>query len=308
MSQEVRQFLAGFLRQHRAEIVDLATDWVIAQAKDLKGQRPRAETHRLVDGVVTWNEALILAHDDGPLGQFVSFVTTYRASSEFHISTLLRGFASFRAAMANLLEKVEPGLAFACLRIVDDAYLTAIFHMGDKYVAKLNHTLIERRQQLEQEIERLAEQRRREFQEAVGVINGQRELLLKVSLPIISVFQHVLVVPLIGELSAERASELTMRLLEAIVAHRAKLAILDITGLPALDQTSATMLFKLGRAVELLGAVAMLVGISPSAAAEMVRLGQEPLAIKTFSSLADGLIEALRLQGYQLQRAPGRVR
>lgn len=304
MSDSVLQFLAVFLQDHHQEVIERATDWVIAQALDLQGQRPREETRRLVEGVVRWNEALILRADSVPLAEFIGFVTAYRASSEFHISTLLRGFCSFRAAMAELLSppNVEPQLAFSCLRVVDDAYLTAIFQMGDEYVDKLNRTITERRAQLEADLQRVAAEREREFQEAMTVIQKQRSLLHEVSLPVISVFQGVLVMPLIGELSAERADELIHRLLTSIVEHRAKVAILDLTGLPQIDEMAAESLLKTSRAIRLIGSSVMLVGLSPALAIELSRRSQHTALPPCHATLAEGLRMALRTQGYEVQR------
>lgn len=304
MSDSVLQFLAVFLQDHHQEVIERATDWVIAQARDLQGQRPREETRRLVEGVVRWNEALILRADSVPLAEFIGFVTAYRASSEFHISTLLRGFCSFRAAMAELLSppNVEPQLAFSCLRVVDDAYLTAIFQMGDEYVDKLNRTITERRAQLEADLQRVAAEREREFQEAMTVIQKQRSLLQEVSLPVISVFQGVLVMPLIGELSAERADELIHRLLTSIVEHRAKVAILDLTGLPQIDEMAAESLLKTSRAIRLIGSSVMLVGLSPALAIELSRRSQHTALPPCHATLAEGLRMALRTQGYEVQR------
>lgn len=304
MSDSVLQFLAVFLQDHHREVIERATDWVIAQARDLQGQRPREETRRLVEGVVRWNEALILRADSVPLAEFIGFVTAYRASSEFHISTLLRGFCSFRAAMAELLSppNVEPQLAFSCLRVVDDAYLTAIFQMGDEYVDKLNRTITDRRAQLEADLQRVAAEREREFQEAMTVIQKQRSLLHEVSLPVISVFQGVLVMPLIGELSAERADELIHRLLTSIVEHRAKVAILDLTGLPQIDEMAAETLLKTSRAIRLIGSSVMLVGLSPALAIELSRRSQHTALPPCHATLAEGLRMALRTQGYEVQR------
>jgi anti-anti-sigma regulatory factor len=304
MSESVLQFLAVFLHDHHSEVIERATDWVIAQARDLQGQRPREETRRLVEGVVRWNEALILRADSVPLAEFIGFVTAYRASSEFHISTLLRGFCSFRAAMAELLSppNVAPQLAFACLRVVDDAYLTAIFQMGDEYVDKLNRTITERRAQLEADLQRVAAEREREFQEAMAVIQKQRSLLHEVSLPVISVFQGVLVMPLIGELSAERADELIHRLLTAIVEHRAKVAILDLTGLPQMNELAAVSLLKTARAIRLIGASVLLVGLSPALAMELSQRSEHTALPSCHATLAEGLRIALRTQGYEVQR------
>lgn len=302
MQGAARQFIADFLATRREEVIDAATDWVVAQAKDLRGQRPREETRRLVAGVVGWNEALIVRGDPAPLRLFIEHVTTLRAASEFHISTLLRGFGSFRAAMAELLAPpaVDGALAYSCLRILDDAYATAIFQMGDDYVGRLNQTVRERKDQLELDLAAVAEQRRREHQQAISVIEEQRELLAKVSLPVLRVFQGVLVMPLVGDLSAARAMAMTERLLEAVVGHRARCVILDITGLSAVDDAAVAGLHKVLRAIRLLGAHGMLVGVTPAAAASLVRATTEPLDVPTFASLGDGLIGALKQQGVQI--------
>ena len=298
MRESVEQVLATMLGERRAEVVERATDWVIAQARDLQGRRPRDETKRLVEGVVRWNEALILRKDSVPLAEFIGFVTAYRASSEFQISTLLRGFCSFRAAMADLLAppRVEATTAYSCLRIVDDAYLTAIFQMGDEYVSKLNRTILDRRTQLEADLARVAAQHDREFQEAMAVIQKQRELLHEVSLPVISVFQGVLVVPLIGELSADRADELIHRLLVAIVDNRAKVAVLDLTGLPRIDRPAARALLKAAGAIALIGATVMLAGLSPSTATELIHQSEGAALPSSYATLADALQFALREQ------------
>lgn len=304
MEGVARQFIADFLAARREEVIDVATDWVIAQAKDLRGQRPREETRQLVSGVVGWNEGLIVQDDAGPLAAFIEHVTTLRASSEFHISTLLRGFGSFRAAMARLLQPpaVDAAVAYACLILIDNAYATGIFQMSDEYVGKLNHTILERRRQLELELATVAEQRHREHEQALGVISDQRELLRKVSLPILKVFQGVLVLPLIGDLSSERASAMIERILDAVSAHRASCVILDITGLSVVDQAAAAGLHKAMRATRLLGAQGMLVGVSAATAAALSRTTAEPLNAPTFASLGDGLVSALKQQGLQILR------
>jgi rsbT co-antagonist protein RsbR len=303
MNEVVRQFLFDYLRDHRAEVVARATDWVVGESRDLQGKRPREETQRLVEKVVGWNEALILRADSAPLSEFIGFVTSYRAASEFHISTLLRGFCSFRAAMAELLAppRVDAALAFHSLRVVEDAYHTAIFQMSDEYVGKLNHTLVQRRQQLEEDLAKVAQEHQREFQEAMALIHRQQELLHQVSLPMIRVFQGVLVLPVIGELSAERAQELIQRLLEAIVSNRVRTAILELTGLPTVNQIAAAALIKAGRAVRLIGARMMLVGISAQTAAALAMQSLDDELPQSYSTLADGLRVALREQGLEVQ-------
>jgi len=67
LSPASRQLLASLLERRRTEIIESATDWVIAEAVDLRSQRPREETRRLVEQVVSGNEAALIHGDLGPL-------------------------------------------------------------------------------------------------------------------------------------------------------------------------------------------------------------------------------------------------
>lgn len=289
-----RVLLASLLTQYGDAITDAATDWVVAQAVDLRGKRPRDETYQLVARVVAFNRALILESDDRPLAAFIQHVTALRASSEFRPSTLLRGFVSFRMGILQWLAPpaLTPEASIAVLKLVDDAYFTAIFRMTDEYVGKLHHTVLERRQQLEQEVAELAAQRQFEHDSAMRIIRAQEDSLNQISLPILRVWDGVLVMPLIGELSAARASALGQRMLTAIVEQRARLAILDITALQSLDEQTAALLTRTMQAIELLGSRGMIVGMSAESAARLahVELGRT----QTYSTLADGLLAAQR--------------
>jgi anti-anti-sigma regulatory factor len=304
-----RALLASLLAQHGDAITDAATDWVIAQAVDLRGKRPREETFKLVSRVVAWNRALILQGDDRPLAEFIQHVTALRASSEFRPSTLLRGFVSFRMGLLSwLVPPLDPEAAIAVLKLVDDAYFAAIFRMTDEYVGKLHQTVVDRREQLEAELAQLEAQRLQEHASAMHIIRAQEEALNEVSLPILRVFEGVLVMPLIGELTAARASALSQRLLTAIVEQRARLLILDITALQALDQQTAALLIRAMQAVRLLGSRGMIAGMSAEAAARLVSWRIDLSLVQTYSTLADGLLAAQREYSTPMshRRAPHR--
>lgn len=291
-----RALLASLLAQHGDAITDAATDWVVAQAVDLRGKRPREETHQLVSRVVDFNRALILDGDDRPLAAFIHHVTALRASSEFRPSTLLRGFVSFRMGLLHWL--TPPALtsaqAIEVLKLIDDAYFAAIFRMTDEYVSRLHQTVLDRRQQLEQELAELATQRQFEHESAIRIIRTQEDALNQVSLPILKVWDGVLVMPLIGELSSARAAALSQRMLTAIVEQRARLAILDITALQSLDEPTAALLVRAMQAIELLGSRGMIVGMSTEAAARLAHFHVDVGRIQTYSTLADGLSAAQR--------------
>jgi anti-anti-sigma regulatory factor len=302
--------LAPLLLQHRAEIVERATDWVVAAAMDLQGKRPRAETQRLVERVVAWNEALLLHGNDGPLLAFIEFVTTFRAESEFRVSTLLKGFASFRMAMGMLLteQSVEPLRAVRLLQRIDEAYLTAIFAMTDEYVRKLNHTIVQRRTELERELAALTALRSRELDERAALIAMQHEVLQQVSLPVVRVFAGVLVLPLIGLMYDERATQMLERLLAEVAKEHAQVVIVDITGMIEVEETALLSLQRAMTAVGLLGAKGMIVGITSEMAIRLVKMPQfKAKALRTYASLDEGLRVALQLVGFGITRleAPG---
>jgi class 3 adenylate cyclase len=160
-----RERLREFITRHEQTIVAYGTDWVIRQAVDLRGSRPRDETQRLVAAVVEFNRALLLDQPSGvsKRADFIDFVTTYRASRNFKVSTLLRGFLSFKKGLARVLDEhpVAAELALQMLEMVDELYFESIFQMSDVYVFKLRAIIEERQEQLrerDQEVAKLERQ------------------------------------------------------------------------------------------------------------------------------------------------------
>ena len=139
MTPEGRQLLIDILQRHGEEVVDQATDWVIAAALDLQGRRPRGETRALVARVVSGNEAALLQDNTGPLLELVDYVTSLRATHEFHPSTLLRGFVSFRHALEGFLraEANDGWTALDVLTATDEVYSTVACRLADLYPAHL---------------------------------------------------------------------------------------------------------------------------------------------------------------------------
>lgn len=124
-----------------------------------------------------------------------------------------------------------------------------------------------------------------------------RRLIQKLSTPLIPVYDKVLVVPLIAELDDERAQKLTESLLAAVVERQARIAILDITGVPSMDARVAAALVRTAKAVQLLGARVVLVGIRPEMAQALVQLGVELSGMATLANLQSAIEYALRERG-----------
>lgn len=120
-------------------------------------------------------------------------------------------------------------------------------------------------------------------------IQSQQDAITALSSPIIEVWQGILVVPLIGALDGHRATRLTENLLEAVVSRQSRAVILDLTGTPMADPSTAQHLFDIMRSVRLLGAKGLVSGIRPNVAKAMVELDIAGTQWKSFPTLAEAL-------------------
>ncbi|MGW7497952.1 STAS domain-containing protein [Streptomyces luteogriseus] len=132
------------------------------------------------------------------------------------------------------------------------------------------------------------------------LIARQREQLHEVATPVIKLWQSTVAVPLIGTLDSARSQVVMESLLDAIVAERARYAILDITGVPTVDSLVAQHLMKTVAAARLMGAECIVSGIRPAIAQTIVHLGIDLGTVLTRSSLADALAYALSEQGVEI--------
>jgi rsbT co-antagonist protein RsbR len=136
--------------------------------------------------------------------------------------------------------------------------------------------------------------------EGQQLIERQRQQLMEVATPVISLWHGIVAVPLIGTLDSARSQVVMESLLDAIVAQRARYAILDITGVPTVDSLVAQHLMKTVAAARLMGAECIVSGIRPAIAQTIVHLGIDLGTIPTRGSLADALAHALRQQGIEV--------
>ena len=132
------------------------------------------------------------------------------------------------------------------------------------------------------------------------LIARQRLQLLEVATPVISLWEGIVAVPLIGTLDSARSQVVMESLLQAIVEQRARYAILDITGVPTVDSLVAQHLMKTVAAARLMGAECIVSGIRPAIAQTIVHLGIDLSPVLTRGSLADALAYALSQQGIEV--------
>lgn len=129
------------------------------------------------------------------------------------------------------------------------------------------------------------------------VIQQQKDDLMELSTPIIILWEGILAVPLIGTLDSRRTQDVMERLLTAIVNTKAKVVILDITGVPTVDTLVANYIMKTAAASRLLGAQLIITGISPAVAQTVVHLGVDLSGMITRAVMADGVELAFDILG-----------
>ncbi|WP_437720002.1 response regulator [Sorangium sp. So ce861] len=125
-------------------------------------------------------------------------------------------------------------------------------------------------------------------------LRAQVEALGALSTPIVPISRRAVVVPLVGEFDARRGEGMRSALLAGIVARGTRTAIIDVTGVPRMDEAMAMELERTAGAVRLLGAEPVLTGLGPEAAQQLVALGVSLAGLRTFLTLQEGVAFALR--------------
>jgi rsbT co-antagonist protein RsbR len=137
-------------------------------------------------------------------------------------------------------------------------------------------------------------------QERERVIGQQKTTIQELSTPVLQVRERLLILPMIGILDSRRASQLTEQLLGAIRSNRAKVVVIDVTGVPAIDQTVANHIVETVRACKLMGAGVIITGLSPEIAQTLVTLGVDLSMMNTVGDLQGGIEAAERQLGYKV--------
>lgn len=140
-------------------------------------------------------------------------------------------------------------------------------------------------------------------EERERVIREQQEAIRELSTPVLPVRERLLILPIIGAIDPPRARQLTEQLLLGIRSNRAKVVVMDITGVPAIDVTVANHLVLTVEAVRLLGATVIVTGLSPDIAQTLARIGVDLGKMNTVGDLQGGIEEAERLLGYTVVSA-----
>ena len=141
-------------------------------------------------------------------------------------------------------------------------------------------------------------------QERERIIRQQQEAIRELSTPVLPVRERLLILPIIGIIDPQRARQLTEQLLRGIRVNRAKVVVIDITGVPAMDASVANHLVQTVEASRLLGATVIVTGLSAEIAQTLVNIGVDLGKMNTVGDLQGGIEEAERLLGYKVLPIP----
>ncbi|WP_110514334.1 STAS domain-containing protein [Herpetosiphon llansteffanensis] len=178
--------------------------------------------------------------------------------SSNELGQLASSFNSMTAALQVARQETE----------AKEAAREAAMQRLNEVVANLEHSLAER-QQLSQ-------------------------LLRDVASPVIPILKGVLVMPLIGSLDGERMQQATTIILSRVERERAKKVLIDITGVPMMDESAAQALVSMIHGLRLLGATVTLVGVGPEVAQSLTALSVDLSAVQTAADLRTAVAQLSR--------------
>jgi len=138
------------------------------------------------------------------------------------------------------------------------------------------------------------------------VISRQQEAIRELTTPVLQIRDRLLMLPIIGTIDTHRARMLTEGLLHAIRANRARVVVMYVTGVGAVDTKVANHLLQTVSASRLMGATVIVTGLSAEVSQTLVNLGVDLAGLQTIGDLQGGIEEAERLIGYQVFRAEQR--
>ncbi|MBA3777845.1 MAG: STAS domain-containing protein [Chloroflexi bacterium] len=142
-------------------------------------------------------------------------------------------------------------------------------------------------------------------QERERVIRQQQLAIRELSTPVLKVREQLLILPIIGALDTARARQLTEQLLRGIRDNRAKVVVIDITGVPAIDVEVANHLVQAVRASRLMGAHVIISGLSAEIAQTLVNLRVDLSMMQSVGDLQGGIEEGERQLSYAVTRIDG---
>lgn len=128
----------------------------------------------------------------------------------------------------------------------------------------------------------------------------QQAAIRELSTPVLQIRERLLLLPIIGVIDTQRARLITEGLLRAIRDNRARVVVMDVTGVATIDSRVANYMLQTVSAARLMGARVIVTGISSEVAQSLVAIGIDLAALNTVGDLQGGIEEAERMLGYRV--------
>jgi rsbT co-antagonist protein RsbR len=228
-------------------------------------QDPETAVQRSEQTRRTLKKAMLTGDWDEYLGDIRDAGAAYaRAGLDFSVWSVV--FTGFRSAFVSLLSHKSGGDLARFAASVD-----ALGTFTDRSISAIGDEYLRARQE---------------------IINSQQEAIRELSTPVLKARPGLLILPLIGIIDTDRARRFTASLLASIRSERARVVIIDLTGVPAVDSAVANHLLMAAKAARLLGATAIITGLSTINAETLARLGVDLGEVRTLSDLETAITEA----------------
>ena len=277
LSAEESVRLAALLGGHAEQVT---SRWTEIVASSLRGRLSQAELHRQVQDL---HPANVATGEQGAIDLTAGHAADLRAAlAELAHGRARQGFSATETAISIfalkevLAEQVQEAGGDHALRDY-----VAYSNLVDELGLFTFESFVRTRESL---------------------IADQAEQLLELSTPVVKLWEGVVAVALVGTQDSARAQVGMERLLQTLVDTSSPYAIIDITGVPAVDTQVAQHILKTVVAARLMGAECIISGIRPQIAQTIVALGIEFGDIATKATLADALRHVLRLSGAETAR------
>ncbi|MFD3326777.1 STAS domain-containing protein [Streptomyces sp. NPDC058701] len=257
---------------------DLGADWADKVTGSLGGRVSRAEVQRELQELY---DALVAALDSGSLdGRAEAFGEVRALLTELSRTRARQGFSPTETAASvfALKEVLEPALDGENIDVRAYVKFASLLDALGLFTIEVYTRTREE------------------------LISAQAEQLMELSTPVVKLWDGVIGVPLVGTLDSARTMVVMEKMLQALIDTGSEQAIIDITGVSAVDTEVAQHLLKTVVAARLMGAECTISGIRPQIAQTIVALGIDFGDIVTKATLADALRHALRRSGVTLSR------
>lgn len=281
--------LPDIIKKHEAEI---RREWLKTMAADVRrtdlmnDAELDQQTRNLLSGIVEGVQAGDITHLDGPAWASVrdqmQAISASRAQQGFTPSETATFLLSLKQPIFHLIRKE--------LRESADEMFTEIWNANlllDRLALFTTEAFTATREQL---------------------ISRQQQELLELSTPVVTLWDGILALPIIGTLDSARTQVVMESLLQAVVQTNSRYAIIDITGVPTVDTLVAQHLLKTITAARLMGAECIISGVRPQIAQTIVHLGIDLTQVITKAKLSDAFALVLHKSGRTVTRIKGEAR